>query len=61
MKHLIYECGICGSWHPWDWDGDCREDANRYANYEDYAERNTISEDDVEERTWEERCEADFV
>lgn len=26
-----YECGICGCWHPLDWDGDCRDDANRFA------------------------------
>lgn len=26
-----YECGICGSYHPADWNGDCREDAARFA------------------------------
>lgn len=26
-----YECGCCGSYHPTSWDGDCRDDANRYA------------------------------
>lgn len=25
----FYECGICGHIHPWEWDGDCRDDANR--------------------------------
>lgn len=27
----FYECGICGSYHPATWDGDCRDDANRFA------------------------------
>jgi hypothetical protein len=26
-----YECEICGGVHPWDWNGDCRDDANRFA------------------------------
>lgn len=26
----FYECGICECLHPWDWDGDCREDAARF-------------------------------
>ncbi len=25
-----YECDICSAIHPWDWDGDCREDAARF-------------------------------
>ncbi len=25
-----YECGICDHLHPWDWSGDCRDDANRH-------------------------------
>lgn len=27
---IYYECGICGCWHPWDWNGDCRDDKNRF-------------------------------
>lgn len=26
-----YECGCCSCYHPATWDGDCRDDANRYA------------------------------
>lgn len=26
----FYDCGICGHWHPLEWSGDCREDANRF-------------------------------
>ena len=27
----FYECGICSCYHPANWDGDCRDDANRFA------------------------------
>ena len=27
----FYLCEICSCYHPADWDGDCREDANRFA------------------------------
>lgn len=27
----FYECGICNSYHPAIWDGDCREDENRFS------------------------------
>jgi len=30
MKPIYYECGICGHYHPIEWNGDCRDDANRY-------------------------------
>ncbi|HTE40292.1 MAG TPA: hypothetical protein VK629_05665 [Steroidobacteraceae bacterium] len=30
----FYQCGICESYHPADWDGDCRDDANRFAPFE---------------------------
>ena len=29
---MYYECGICDHLHPWEWDGDCRDDANRFTN-----------------------------
>jgi hypothetical protein len=28
----FYECGCCGHMHPANWDGDCRDDANRFTN-----------------------------
>lgn len=40
--HIIYECGCCSHYHPWNWNGDCREDANRFADEYDYAERKGI-------------------
>ena len=27
-----YECGICNCYHPADWDGDCRDDSNRFTD-----------------------------
>lgn len=26
----FYPCGICNCYHPHDWDGDCRDDDNRF-------------------------------
>jgi hypothetical protein len=31
IKPQYYECGICGSWHSAQWNGDCREDGARFA------------------------------
>jgi hypothetical protein len=30
----FYECGICDHYHPINWDGDCRDDTNRFAGDE---------------------------
>ena len=30
MKPRYYECGCCGCFHAVDWDGDCRDDHNRF-------------------------------
>ena len=57
--HKIYECGICSCFHPWGWDGDCRDDINRYANPFEYAVRNGITEDRIIEFSMEERLTAD--
>lgn len=29
-RPTYYECGICGHMHPRSWNGDCRDDANRF-------------------------------
>lgn len=47
--HYIESCGQCGCWHPEGYTGDCRSDANRYSDYENYAERNGVHEDFVVE------------
>ena len=59
MKIILYDCEICGSMHPWNWDGDCRDDENRYDGEEDYAERNGVSVNDVDVRSMENRVDAD--
>ena len=50
-KDQFYECGICECIHPWEWNGDCRDDENRLY-YEDIPDDATIF-------TWECRQEAD--
>lgn len=46
---IIYKCS-CGSYHPWNFDGDCRDDDNRYSSPEQYAEENDLDPDDIEVR-----------
>lgn len=31
-KPKFYACEICGHAHPWDWNGDCRDNANRFSD-----------------------------
>lgn len=57
--HRLYECGCCECYHPWDWDGDCREDAQRYGSPEEYAEAIGVSAFEVEVLSAEERAAAD--
>jgi len=45
----IYKCS-CGKYHPWSFDGDCADDANRYRSPEEYAEENDLDPDDIEVR-----------
>ena len=58
-QRIIYECGICGAYHPWNWDGDCRDDAHRFAGPEEYAQIKHLSLMSIEIRSMEERIEAD--
>jgi len=30
LSATYYDCGICGQYHPIEWNGDCREDASRF-------------------------------
>ena len=54
---IIYECGICGSYHPWYFSGDCRDDKNRIADPDEYSKQ--LGVPDVEVRSMEERVAAD--
>lgn len=55
----LYECDICLYMHPWNWNGDCRDDANRYASTDEYAERHGVSEGSIDVMPMEERLRAD--
>jgi len=59
MKTKIYECGICGCYHPWEWDGDCRDDANRIASPEEYAKQLGVDPWAIEVMSMDDRIEAD--
>lgn len=59
--NILYECGICECYHPWNWQGDCREDANRFGSPEEYAEAKGINVNDIEVRSMDDRCSADLV
>lgn len=55
-KPVFYDCEICGHFHPWDWKGDCRDDANRFS-YDQLDAR--YGADEYEIRDMAERIEAD--
>ena len=57
---IIYECGICDQCHPWEWDGDCRDDANRFS-VDEYLEREGLTDGNIEVRSMNERVEADIL
>ncbi len=46
-KPTYYRCGICECWHPATWNGDCREDANRFAMDEIDAKHGPFGWDEV--------------
>lgn len=60
MRYVIYECGICSCYHPWDFSGDCRDDSNRFGDPQEYAEKMGVSEFQVEVRMMDERVAADM-
>ena len=49
-----YECGICDHIHPWTFNGDCRDDANRFTTdiFDQLNDGSVVA-------TWSERCAAD--
>jgi hypothetical protein len=59
MEHVLYECGICGCYHLWAWDGDCRDDAHRYGSPEEYAEQHGVTDLDIEVRLMDDRVAED--
>lgn len=61
MKTIVlYECDICGAIHPWDWNGDCRDDKNRHADEQGFRRMESVSSGDkVEVRSMCDRLAAD--
>lgn len=53
---IYYACGICDHNHPWQFDGDCRDDANRLTDAELDARHGAAG---YELRTMDERVAAD--
>ena len=58
-SYTLYECGICDCYHPWSWDGDCRDDANRFGSPEEYAQKMGVSIYKVEVRSMDDRVATD--
>ncbi len=58
--HILYECGICDCYHPWEFCGDCRDDSNRFGSPEEYAEKLGVTPYDIEVRSMDERVQADL-
>lgn len=56
-KPVFYDCEICGHFHPWDRDGDCRDDANRFS-YDQLDAK--YGPNNYEIRDMEERVAADM-
>lgn len=59
METILYECGICNCYHPWDWNGDCRNDENRINSPKEFAEKIGVNPLDIDVRTMEERIETE--
>lgn len=53
---IYYECEICGHNHPWEWNGDCRDDAYRFTD-EQLDKMHGLNGYEI--RTWEERLVED--
>ncbi len=47
-KHYLAECGCCGGFHPFEFLGDCRDNANRYNDEQEYATRNGVPLENIE-------------
>jgi hypothetical protein len=55
---ILYECGICECLHRWTFRGDCREDAQRFTDPEDYRVR-AHDPEEPEIRSWDDRLAED--
>lgn len=53
--NTFIECGCCGAYHQTDFEGDCREDSERYWDLPDDAEVVYLDDDKDDESTQLER------
>lgn len=58
---VLYECGSCGEHHAWTWNGDCREDKERFPGPEEYAAKVGIPVELVEVVEMQDRVDADLA
>jgi heterodisulfide reductase subunit B len=51
----IVECGCCGSYHPVDFAGDCRDDKNRFGSEDEAIERLKVAALEVERYEYDDK------
>lgn len=59
-QYVLYECGICGGLHTWEFDGDCRKDSERFNDVAEFCSTVKCEEPNVEIRSMQDRVDADF-
>ena len=58
---ILYECGICDCYYPWEFSGDCRDDSNRFGSPEENAVKLGVDAYSVEVRSMDNRVLAGLV
>ena len=59
VDHTLYECDICGCYHRWLFNGDCRNDSERFESIDAFADELNITAWDVELMSMDDRVLAD--
>jgi hypothetical protein len=60
---VLYRCEQCDSLHRWEFAGDCRDNAERFSDEDDFVRRRVLAADitrPIEIRSWENRWKADL-
>ena len=47
MLYVLSDCGSCGAFHPVVFEGDCRDNQNRFYTVKDYAHTLGVEEDKI--------------
>jgi hypothetical protein len=58
-RRAVYDCEICGHFHPWNWNGDCRDNENRFSDPGEYAARLGVPVKSIKVLTMNQRVDAD--